>query len=100
MATRKRNRYRRGADQVPTIRVTTAWIMSSPAFELRLSDARRGIPFDWRVGGADTNAAWNYERGRSFASLAPLNMPLRIDGKLNPKAIAVYDTASKRGWIA
>ena len=85
--------------QVPTIRVTTARIMSSAAFELGLSDARRGIPFDWRVGGADINAAWDYERGRSFAGLAPLNMPLRIGGKLNTKAVALYDAASNRKLI-
>jgi hypothetical protein len=85
--------YRRDVDQVPTISITTIQIMSSPAFELGLSDVRRGIPFDWRDG------RWEYERGRLFAHIAPLNMPLRIGGKLNSKAVALYDAASNRRLI-
>jgi hypothetical protein len=92
MSIRKRP-YRRDADQVQTIRVTTKQIMSSPVFELGLSDARRGIPFDWR------NGEWDYERGRLFGFIAPLDMPLRISGKLNAKAIALYDAASNRRLI-
>lgn len=75
-------------DQVKTIGVTLAQIMGSPAFERGFNDARKGIPFDWRVGSR-TNDAWNYERGRHFAYIAPLDMPLRIGGKLNPKAIVL-----------
>ncbi|WP_161855600.1 hypothetical protein [Bradyrhizobium sp. CCBAU 051011] len=94
MATRKRARpYKRDVDQVPTIRITTVQIMSSPEFELGLSDVRRGIPFDWR------NGEWNYERGRLFGHIAPLDMQLRIGGKLNPKAVALYDAASNRRLV-
>jgi hypothetical protein len=92
MSTRKRS-YQRDADQVPTIRVTTAQIMSSPSFALGLSDARRGIPFDWRVN------SWEYERGRLFAFVAPLDLPLRIGSRLNPKAVALYEAASARRLV-
>ncbi|WP_164937273.1 hypothetical protein [Bradyrhizobium vignae] len=94
MATRKRMRaYQHDVDQVPTVTITTVQIMSSSAFELGLSDVRRGIPFDWR------NGEWEYERGRLFGHIAPLNMPLRIGTKLNPKAVALYDAASSRRLI-
>jgi hypothetical protein len=93
MAIRKRPTYRRDVDQVPTIPITAVQIMSSPAFELGFSDVHRGIPFDWRDG------RWEYERGRLFAHIAPLDMPLRIGGKVNPKAIALYEAASNRRLI-
>jgi hypothetical protein len=80
-------------EQVPTHPVTTKSIMSSPDFEIGLTDVRRGIPFDWR------NGAWEYERGRLFAHIAPLNMPLRIGGQLNPKAIALWQAAFKRRLV-
>jgi hypothetical protein len=92
MATRKRS-YRRDADQVPTVTAKTAQIMSSLDFELGLSDIRRGIPFDYR------NHEWEYERGRLFGCVAPPEMQLRIGGKINPKAIALFDAAFNRKYI-
>ena len=79
--------------QVPTKQVTTAMIMASPEFARGLDDARKGVPFDWR------NGKWNYERGRLFAHIAPLGMPLRIDGHLNPKAVALCEAAFDREFI-
>ena len=79
--------------QVPTWFITTKAIMASPAFELGLDDVRRGIPFDWRID------KWEYERGRLFAFIAPLDMPLRVGNKLNPKAVALFDAASNRKLI-
>ena len=67
--------------QIPTQKITVARIMASAEFARGLDDARKGVPFDWR------NGDWNYERGRLFAHIAPLGMPLRIDGHLNPKAV-------------
>jgi hypothetical protein len=84
--------------QVPTTKVTTARIMASPEFALGLDDVRKGIPFDWR-NGADDGTAWNYERGRLFGHIAPPNMPLRMGGRLNPKAIMLYDAASRRSLL-
>jgi hypothetical protein len=69
-------------EQVPTRPVTAIWVLSQPNFELGLNDARCGKPFDWR------NSSWQYERGRMFGHIAPLNMPLRIGGKVNPQAIS------------
>jgi hypothetical protein len=78
-----------------------AWIMGSAAFARGFDEARSGVPFDWRVGGDDINAsaAWGYERGRLFAHIAPQAMALRIDGKLNPKAVALCKAAFDRNLI-
>jgi hypothetical protein len=63
-------------EQIHTIGVPITRIMSEAAFEIGLNDVRRGIPFDWRIG------EWGYERGRLFGCIAPLDMPLRIGGRL------------------
>ena len=42
---------------------------------------RNGLPFN------PNNDAWDYERGRCFGFIAPLDMPLRIGTRLNPKAL-------------
>jgi len=42
------------------------------------------------------NGAWNYERGRDFAHIARLDMPLRTRGRLNPEAVALCKAAFKR----
>jgi hypothetical protein len=67
--------------------------MASSAFALGLEDARKGIAFDWR------NGDWDYERGRLFAYIAPVHMPLRIGGQLNPKALALFEAAHARKLI-
>ena len=74
--------------QVKTGPFTVKSIMGTDEFERGFGDARKGRPFDWRIGGDDIDAAWDYERGRLLAHLAPLDMPLWINGKLNPKAAA------------
>jgi hypothetical protein len=79
--------------QVPTIVVTAARIVGSPEFARGLADKRNGIPFDPRID------SWEYERGRLFACIAPLNMELRIGSNLNPKAVALYAAASSRDLI-
>jgi hypothetical protein len=67
--------------------------MSSREFERGFEDVRRGVPFDWRID------SWEYERGRHFGHIAPLNMPLRIGVKLNLKAVALYDAAVQRRYV-
>ena len=79
--------------QVPTHPVSTATIMSNPEFARGLDDVRNGRPFDWRVD------AWSYERGRLFGHIVPLDMPLKIGGKLNPKALALCEAAFYRQLI-
>jgi hypothetical protein len=79
--------------QVRTKRISVRAIMTSPEFELGFEDVRNGVPFDWR------NVAWDYERGRLFARIAPLNMLLWIRGQLNPKAVALCGAAFRRNLL-
>jgi hypothetical protein len=79
--------------QVKTRRTTVVAVMSTPEFDKGFEDARRGVPFDWRID------SWEYERGRHLACIAPIDMPLRIGGKLNLKAVALYNAAVKRRYI-
>jgi hypothetical protein len=81
--------------QVKTIAITTERVMGSPEFARGFEDARMGVSFDWRIADSD----WHYERGRLFAHIAPLSMPLRIGRKLNPKAVALFDAAFSRKLI-
>ena len=75
--------------------------MEDDAFRLGVNEVRGGVPptFDRIWGDDTTNAAWNYERGRQWALLAPRSMPLYVDGRLNPKAVALYSRAGARGWL-
>jgi hypothetical protein len=86
-------------EQVPTRGVTTAKIMASRAFQRGLDDARAGIGFDSSAFADDIDDAWDNERGRHFAHIAPLDMKLRIRGMLNPKALALCRAAFGRGYI-
>lgn len=85
--------------QVPTEQVTVETVMATPEFARGFEDARRGLPFDWRVGSEDSDVAWNYERGRLLAHIAPLNMPLRNGRGLNPKAVTLCAAAFGRKLI-
>src|SRR5262249_23711601 len=73
--------------QVRTRRVSTHSIIASSEFARGLEDVRAGRPFN-----AD-NGSWDYERGRAFGFIAPLDIPLRIGRKLNPKALKLADAA-------
>lgn len=81
--------------QAKTSCTTTSAIMRSTAFRRGFEHARAGEPpqFD---GSSDP---WAYERGRLFAYIAPLSMSLRSDGKLNPKAVTLFDAAYDRKLI-
>jgi hypothetical protein len=74
------------ADQIDTVECTTESIMRTADFAAGVSDVRAGRPprFD------EFYDAWSYERGRLWATLAPMSMPLRIGHKLNPKAVALF----------
>jgi hypothetical protein len=87
--------------QVKTRRVTVEWIMSTRSFALGVEDRRNGAPpqFDREETSPNRLDQWEYERGRLWASLAPLTMPLRIGKKLNPKAVALCRVAFDRGYI-
>jgi hypothetical protein len=76
--------------QASTLRVTTRAIVASRAFERGLDEVRRGLPFD------PDKDDWEYERGRCFGFIAPLDMPLRIGRALNPKALKLAEAAFNR----
>jgi hypothetical protein len=83
------------SDQIPTRACTIESVMRSASFTTGVDDVRSGSPpnFD------DQYDDWSYERGRQWASLAPISLELKIDGKLNPKAVALYRVALRRGYI-
>jgi hypothetical protein len=78
-------------------RVSIESILRTVAFAAGVDDVRNGRPpnYDSYHG----NDHWSYERGRQWASLAPVSMPLKVDGKLNPKAVALANAAYERRLI-
>ena len=65
-------------------------IVASREFARGLDEVRSGLPFNPDI------RSWNYERGRCFGFIAPLNMPLRIGRALNPKALKLAKAAFAR----
>ena len=61
-----------------------------PRIPRGLNEVRNGLPFN------PDNDEWNYERGRCFGFIAPLDMPLRIGTRLNPKALKLAQAAFSR----
>jgi hypothetical protein len=76
--------------QASTCSVSTRSIVSSKAFARGLEEVRKGLPFN------PDNDSWEYERGRCFGFIAPLNMPLRIGRALNMKALKLAEAAFSR----
>ena len=77
-------------EQARTRPVTTRSIVASKEFARGLAEVRKGHPFN------PNNNSWNYERGRCFGFIAPLDMPLRIGRALNPKALKLAEAAFDR----
>jgi hypothetical protein len=77
-------------EQANVYSTTIRRVMGSRDFAVGLDEVRKGLPFN------PDNDEWNYERGRCFGFIAPLNMPLRIGGKLNPKAVMLAIAAFSR----
>jgi hypothetical protein len=86
----------REREQVKTRCVTAAAIMRSADFRCGFEDVRSGRPARFDDHHAD---GWSYERGRQFAYIAPTSMPLKINGKLNSKALTLFEAAHGRGYI-
>jgi hypothetical protein len=80
-------------EQADTHRVSTYEIVSSSDFARGLAEVRARLPFN------ANEDSWDYERGRCFGFIAPLNMPLRINGRLNPKALKLADAAFSRNLL-
>jgi hypothetical protein len=83
-------------EQVKTRGVPTEAIMRSADFRRGFEDVRSGRPARFDDHHEDD---WSYERGRQFAYIAPASMPLKIDGKLNPKAVILFEAAHGRGYV-
>ena len=79
--------------QANTRGVTIRSIVASREFARGLDEVRKGFPFN------PDNDSWNYERGRCFGFIAPLDMPLRIDTRLNPKALKLAQAAFSRKFL-
>ena len=76
--------------QALTYRVSIHSIVASREFARGFDEVRSGLPFN------PDNGNWDYERGRCFGFIAPLDMPLRIGRALNPKALKLAAAAFKR----
>jgi hypothetical protein len=83
------------AVQAATIDMTTRQIMASAAFAAGVADVRAGKPTRFDSFKDD----WGYERGRQWALIAPMSMPLRLGRKLNPEALLLFDLAWLRREI-
>jgi hypothetical protein len=83
-------------EQVPTTSTTTREIMSTAPFAAGVADVRTGKParFD-----ALSSSDWGYERGRMWALVVPMSVPLRVGRRLNPEAMRLFDLAWLRGDI-
>jgi hypothetical protein len=80
----------RARKQARTRIVSTRTIVASKEFARGLDEVRKGLPFN-----PDCDH-WDYERGRAFGFIAPLDMPLRIGRTLNPKALKLAERAFTR----
>jgi hypothetical protein len=87
----------REREQVATAPVSVEHMMRRPDFARGVADRRAG-----RTPRFDDYAEdrwWSYERGRQFAAIAPVFMAVKIDGNLNPKAVALCKAAVHRGYM-
>lgn len=82
-------------EQIKTSPCSAAAIMRHPHFARGLEDIRAGRPFADHVG----DEYWAYERGRLFGALAPPALRVFAKGRLNSKAVLLYQAASDRGLI-
>ena len=73
--------------QVPTKPISVKWIMADPAFARGAADARAGKPYPDSFDTWEVNTAWNYERGRAWASRVPASVVLKRDGRVTAEAV-------------
>ena len=77
-------------EQAITYPASARDIISTREFARGFEEVREGLPFN------ANRDDWNYERGRAFGFIAPLDMPLRIGTRLNPKAVKLAEAAFSR----
>jgi hypothetical protein len=87
----------REREQVATAPTCVVQVMNCPGFARGVEDKRAGhTP---RFDDYAVDRWWSYERGRQFAAIAPVSMAIKIDGNLNPKAVALFKAAIHRGFL-
>jgi hypothetical protein len=79
----------RDRDQVNTVPTTTLAIMRSREFRIGVDEVRAG-----QRPNFDAMNSWAYERGRLWATIAPLSMDPR-----SLWAVWLYNSASDRNYI-
>ena len=80
----------RECKQIPTEAVSVHRIMNAPTFLIGANDARAGRQYHRDYEHWDVRAQEGYERGRQWAALAPADVPLKRNGKLNPEATRYF----------
>ena len=82
--------------QVRTFSCSVKAIMRHRHFAIGFDDIRSGRPFNCDLD----DGYWAYERGRLLGAIMPLSMSLyAAAGKLNPKAVALFQAACERRLI-
>jgi hypothetical protein len=76
--------------QVPTVPTTIVEIMMQPTFVLGVIDGRAHRPIHHDYDLWDINGQWDYERGRMWAAVVPRQIPLKLNGRLNPTAVTWF----------
>jgi len=71
--------------------------MRGKHFVKGFNDKRKGKPMDYEAFPYDTNAQWDYERGRLFACI--FQEPLKDGAKLRWQAQAAMVTALESGQV-
>jgi hypothetical protein len=74
-------------EEIPTEPITVEWIMRDPSFERGVRDARAGKPCPDSFDTWEVNSAWNYERGRAWASRVPASVVLKRDGRVTDEVL-------------
>jgi hypothetical protein len=72
--------------QVPTFPTTIDAIMSTREFVLGVIDGRAGRGHRSDYATWDTDRQWNYERGRTWAAVAPRSVVLKRNGEITAEA--------------
>jgi hypothetical protein len=92
---RKKRSGKSRREQEPTQPVSVQTVMRCRAFAAGAKDARAGLAFRSDYDRWQVNDQWNYERGRAWATLAPRNVLLKRNGKLNPLAVRWFVRAGR-----
>ena len=76
-------------EQEETTRISVERIMATEAFRRGVRDVRLGrVRFDEEASGP--SHGWFYEKGRMFGVIAPRDLEVVLNERLNPEAITFY----------